>query len=199
VQVFRRWGAAEEAPGKMDSQSASAGKGGGAEPCDLDAIGDKRALKKRIADRVQGITSKVNEEFAQQPGKAEIIGDGRFIGFAGGTGGWTGKGFTKTMSEAIFFIVYGRVIEQLTAEEVSRDRCLSKYVRHQSNTEQMKEGENPDFIGIGRADGAVSIDVTTAASALKKSKESIKRTWDFATYERLLKLSQDGRNVERIR
>ena len=100
------------------------------------------------------------------------------------------------MTNEAFFVLYGHAIERLTAKLLIHELCLSKFVKHVPAAGQLKPGGSPDFIGVGKADKlGVAIDVTTELSAAKKTKSADKVNYQFLTYERGLKIDNNGHAV----
>lgn len=151
--------------------------------CELDKL-KGTALKNKVIALVRQYTAESNAKLTNDPkGSAESVPS-------------VGRGF--------FTGDYGTLLENLVAQRVAADACLSKYLRHLSATEQSKTGPNgekgdhPDFEGInGLKD--LTIDITTAdAKATKLATQGGKAKYVYIEYERGLCLNPNTKLAVKI-
>jgi hypothetical protein len=100
-------------------------------------------------------------------------------------------------SDKAWQIIYGHVIERLTAKRVAKDKTLRKYLSYIKNVDQTAGGGKPDFIGAGELPATVKFDITTNKQAASKKKMPEKKCWIFITYERLIVLDDEGDHIQR--
>lgn len=141
--------------------------------CALDALNGEK-LTSAITALMQRYTDEANAYLIKNPEQATKSTGLSAVGF------FTG--------------VYGQIVEQLTANRLSEDKCLSKYLRYLPRQEQSKKGEgnakgsHPDFEGMGNATG-LKYDITTLPEAQKKPiRDGAKHDYIFILYERGLML-----------
>lgn len=151
--------------------------------CELDKL-KGTALKNKVIALVRQYTAESNTRLINDPkGSAESAPS-------------VGRGF--------FTGDYGTLLENLVAQRVAADACLSKYLRHLSATEQSKTGSNgekgdhPDFEGLnGLKD--LTIDITTAdAKATKLATQGGKAKYVYVEYERGLCLNSKTKLAVKI-
>jgi hypothetical protein len=82
-------------------------------------------------------------------------------------------------------LMYGHIVERLTAARVENDPCLSKYLEYIKTVNQTKG--LPDFKGIGID---LEIDITTPEQAARKLAEG--KNWTFIDYLRGLRMDVHG-------
>lgn len=152
--------------------------------CKLDKLkGD--ALRNQVIAQVRQYTAESNQRLINNPkSAAESVPS-------------VGKGF--------FTGDYGTLLENLVAQRVAADTCLSKYLRHLTATEQSKAGPNgekgdyPDFQGTAGGLGDLTIDITTAeAKARKLASEGGKSKYVYIEYERGLCLDAHTKMAVKI-
>lgn len=167
------------ASGDRPAASSRMSDASGSDNCQLDRLkGD--ALKKGVVTLVQRYTDESNRALINKPKEsAESVPS-------------VGKGF--------FTGDYGTLLENLVAQRVHADTCLSKFVRHLSAAEQSKrapggeKGSHPDFQGIGIALRALQIDITTEEEKARKlATDGAKTDYVFIVYERGLCLDAKTR------
>lgn len=156
-----------------------------ADDCELDKLKDA-VLRDKVIALVRQYTAESNTRLTNDPkGSAEsvpsVIGRGFFTGD------------------------YGTLLENLVAQRVAADACLSKYLRHLTATEQSKaglngeKGDHPDFEGLhGLKD--LMIDITTADNKAKKlATQGGKQKYVYIEYERGLCQQGSGRTAAAVK
>jgi hypothetical protein len=138
--------------------------------CELDKLNGS-ALRSSVVSQMQRQTDDANRRLIENPrAAAEAV---------------------PSIGRGLFTGDYGTLLENLVAQSVERDTCLSKYVRHLSATEQSRtgadgaKGDHPDFRGIPPSLSSLEIDITTAdAAAKKRGNEGGKAAYVYIVYER---------------
>jgi hypothetical protein len=160
----------EGAPTPLSTAAPAAPDEAKPDDCKLDKL-KGAALRSQVVSLVRKYTEESNRKLIDDPkGSAESVPS-------------VGRGF--------FTGDYGTLLENLVAQRVSADACLSKYVAHLTAAQQSKAGPNgekgdhPDFRGIGKGLEDLQIDITTAdAKAKKLASEGGKSNYVYIEYER---------------
>jgi hypothetical protein len=151
-------------------------------------------LKAEVVSRLTKVMDAANDALAQNPAIAmQVVSEAEIQGMMQ-TFGIKTINKKLAMTESSLAVVYGHVIERLTARRFAQDdRCLPPYVAYIPNPAQLQTpGGSPDFKGLGKAAG-LQIDITTEDQAAKKKAQGKK--YEFIIYTRRLHMNDQGHAV----